>query len=497
MLNNKEPQTVSELTRNIKLLLQENFPFVYVTGEISNLSVKQPRNHCYFTLKDDSASISAVIWGSKYEYLQSKPENGMKVLIKGKIVVYEPRGTYQIDVSEIIPTGLGELQAAFEKLKKKLASEGLFDESRKRLLPKFPVKVGIITSPTGAVIKDFKTVTARRFPLAEIYLFPATMQGEASPRSVISQLRKANRKDYELEVIVIARGGGSLEDLMPFNDEALAREIASSGVPVVSAIGHETDYTICDFVSDQRAPTPSAAAENIFPDMVELLETLNRFKYNAWIALKNYVDERKNKLKHFTASYAFKKPVDVLRDNKIQLDIMMKSAYAALRRIMNYSNEKVLHKEKLLYTYRPSKQLNERYKFLNDMLRNISKAAMNKTGRYSDLLDMKYISLMKFNPLESITEKKETVNAFEVSAISSIEGYLEKIKSKLENNEKLLKNISPEQTLKRGYAYVVRNGKVVSRREQLNEEDIVEMNFIDGKTNAIVRNNIKPTLFED
>ncbi|HPS64713.1 MAG TPA: exodeoxyribonuclease VII large subunit [Ignavibacteria bacterium] len=497
MLNNKEPQTVSELTRNIKLLIQENFPFVYVTGEISNLSVKQPRNHCYFTLKDDFASISAVIWGSKYEYLPSKPENGMKVLIKGKVVVYEPRGTYQIDVSEIIPTGLGELQAAFEKLKKKLAAEGLFDDSRKKQLPKFPVKVGIITSPTGAVIKDFKTVAARRFPLAEIYLFPATMQGEASPRSVISQLRKANRKEYELQVIVIARGGGSLEDLMPFNDESLAREIASSGIPVVSAIGHETDYTICDFVSDLRAPTPSAAAENIFPDMGELLETLNRFKYNAWIAVKNYVDERKNKLKHFTASYAFNKPVDVLRDNKLQLDAMLKSAYMSVRRTINYCIETVLHKEKLLYTYRPSRQLNERYKYLDEMLKNISKAAMYKKEKYANLLDSKYISLMKLNPLENISEKKEMVNASLKYAKSSLSVYLERIKSKLENNEKLLKNISPEQTLKRGYAYVIRNSEVISRREQLNEEDIVELNFNDGKTNAIIRNNIKPTLFED
>jgi len=176
---------------------------------------------------------------------------------------------------------------------------------------------------------------------------------------------------------------------------------------------------------------------------------------------------------------------------------MLKSAYMSVRRTINYCIETVLHKEKLLYTYRPSRQLNERYKYLDEMLKNISKAAMYKKEKYANLLDSKYISLMKLNPLENISEKKEMVNASLKYAKSSLSVYLERIKSKLENNEKLLKNISPEQTLKRGYAYVIRNSEVISRREQLNEEDIVELNFNDGKTNAIIRNNIKPTLFED
>lgn len=500
MSNYLEPQTVSELTRNIKLLIQSNFPFVYVVGEISNLSVKQPRNHCYFTLKDEQASISAVIWGSKYMTLDMKPENGMKVLVKGKVVVYEPRGTYQIDVSEISPTGLGELQAAFERLKKKLSEEGLFDVQRKKPLPKYPMKVGIITSPTGAVIKDFKTVAARRFPLAEIFLFPATMQGESSAQSVVKQLHRANHKEYNLDVIVIARGGGSLEDLMPFNDEILAREIAASRLPVVSAIGHETDYTICDFVSDRRAPTPSAAAEIIFPDRNELLETLKRFEYNAKINIRNYIDERKNKLKHIEASYAFRKPIDELEDYKEKTESIKRSIFLNVIRKINYNKESLANIERILQTYNPYRKLVERRKYLSDLSVNISRAALRITGNNKGILDVRYMMLLKFNPIKRILNMKEKLlqNEKEIKAIVTVT--LNRKKEDLNNKEKLLFNISPDTTLKRGFIYVKKKGKLVSRKSQLHENDKVVMTFYDGNTNAVIKNKIQPdnlTLFED
>ena len=443
MLNFKEPQTVSELTRNIKFLLQENFPFVYIVGEISNLKVQQPRMHCYFTLKDEEAGISAVIWGSKYLTLNTKPEDGMKVLVKGKLTVYEPRGTYQIDVFEIIPTGIGELQAAIEKLKKKLLEEGLFDASKKRHLPRFPMKVGIITSETGAVIKDFKSVTSSRFPLSEIYLFPAIMQGENSAKSVIQQLKNANKIDYGLEVIVIARGGGSLEDLMPFNNEALAREVAASKVPVVSAIGHETDTTICDWAADRRAPTPSAAAEIIFPDKVELLESLNRFEYNMQSTIKKYLDSKKEKLKHFESSYVIKKQVDILNQYKVRLDEFETKIILSVTRKIKFDKERLYHRERLLASFNIRKKIQDSINKLNDM----EKAAMNKV-------------------LRRINDLKEN----------------------LDNKENLINSLSPEQTLKRGYVYIKKNGKLISRKAQVKENEVVDMRFYDGEAKAVIKN---------
>ena len=443
MLNFKEPQTVSELTRNIKFLLQENFSYVYIVGEISNLKVQQPRMHCYFTLKDEEAGISAVIWGTKYSALNIKPENGMKVLVKGKLTVYEPRGTYQIDVYEIIPTGIGELQAAVEKLKKKLSEEGLFDASKKRHLPRFPMKVGIITSETGAVIKDFKSVTSSRFPLSEIYLFPAIMQGENSAKSVIQQLKNANKSDYGLEVIVIARGGGSLEDLMPFNNEALAREVAASRVPVVSAIGHETDTTICDWAADRRAPTPSAAAEIIFPDKVELLESLNRFEYNIKSTIKKFLDSKKEKLKHFESSYVIKKQADILNQYKVRLDEFETKIILSVTRKIKFDKEKLYHAERLLASFNMGQKIQNSITKLNDM----EKAAMNKVSR-------------RINDL----------------------------KGNLDNKEKLINSLSPEQTLKRGFVYVMKNGKIISRKAQVKENEVVDMRFFDDEAKAVIKN---------
>jgi len=257
--NQRREYSVGELTAEIGELLTDAYSGIWVRGEISGLKLATS-GHAYFTLKDDRATLRAACWKGAYRLLRFKPKDGAEVLVRGRIEVYEPRGEYQLIVDTIEPVGAGALQAAFEKLKTKLAAEGLFDADRKRALPRLPRHIAIVTSPTGAVIRDILHVIERRFPGLHIRLFPALVQGQGSAAQVIAGLDHFSQNPWA-DVVILARGGGSLEDLWTFNEEDVARAIARSNVPVISAIGHETDFTIADFVADRRAPTPSAAAE--------------------------------------------------------------------------------------------------------------------------------------------------------------------------------------------------------------------------------------------
>lgn len=257
--NTRREYTVGELTAEIGELLSDAYSGIWVRGEVSGLKLAAS-GHAYFTLKDDRATLRAACWKGAWRLLRFKPKDGADVLVRGRIEVYEPRGEYQLIVDSVEPVGLGALQAAFEELKKKLAAEGLFDAARKRPLPKLPRHIGIVSSPTGAVIRDILHVIERRFPGLHIRLYPAQVQGAGAAQQVVAGIEWFSRNPWA-DVVIVARGGGSLEDLWTFNEEAVARAIAGCAVPVISAVGHETDFTIADFVADLRAPTPSAAAE--------------------------------------------------------------------------------------------------------------------------------------------------------------------------------------------------------------------------------------------
>ncbi len=264
--------SVSELNSEMKILVEATYPMVWVEGEVSNFT--QPSSgHFYFNLKDSKSILKAVMWKSSHRFLRWQPKNGMKVMVHGRLTVYEPQGCYQIDVVQIVPHGKGDLYAAFEQLKEKLKAEGLFDAGRKRSIPLLPKKIGIITSRTGAAIQDILNILNRRFANLHILIFPATVQGEEAAPSLVEGLRALNLSK-SIEVIILARGGGSIEDLWPFNEEIVARAIAASRIPVISAVGHETDTTISDFVADLRAPTPSAAAELVIGKKSEFAEQL-------------------------------------------------------------------------------------------------------------------------------------------------------------------------------------------------------------------------------
>jgi exodeoxyribonuclease VII large subunit len=310
--------TVSEITRRIKQVLEGGFASVVVEGELSNLK-RHSSGHMYFTLKDEGAQLPAVLWRSRVASLRFAPEDGMKVLCGGRITVYEPRGNYQIDVQSMRPMGLGELQAAFDRLKEKLTAEGLFDQGRKKPLPPFPVRIGIVTSPTGAVIQDMRNVIARRFPGVELILNPVRVQGSGAAEEIAIAVDDFNRYG-RVDVLIVARGGGSLEDLWAFNEEGVARAIARSVIPVVSAVGHETDFTIADFAADLRAPTPSAAAELVVPDRRELLENVLNSWYRVRDAVRDIVRTQKNRVHNLLNSYAFNRPIDLLRQQSQRVD---------------------------------------------------------------------------------------------------------------------------------------------------------------------------------
>ena len=263
---------VSQINTYLKSLMDDdiNLRNIYITGEISNFTNHYRTGHLYFTLKDEKSAIKAVMFRSSASRLRFEPENGMKVLIRGSVTVFERDGTYQIYCDDMIPEGMGELTIAFEQLKEKLRKEGLFDEENKKPLPEYPERIGVVTSPTGAVLQDILTVLSRRYPSGEIILAGVQVQGDSAAGQIAEAIRDFNRLNAA-DVLIVGRGGGSIEDLWAFNEEEVARAIFESKIPVISAVGHETDFTISDFVSDMRAPTPSAAAEIVAPDYREIL----------------------------------------------------------------------------------------------------------------------------------------------------------------------------------------------------------------------------------
>ncbi len=305
--DNAEPFSVSELNNYIKNLFENNrtLSSVTVKGEISNF-VNHRSGHLYFSLKDADGQVRAVMFRSHAARLRFVPESGMKVIVHGAVTVYPRDGSYQIYVSSMQPDGIGALYLAYEQLKAKLGAEGLFDEEHKKILPRFPRRIGVITSPTGAAVRDIINVTGRRYPLATVYLYPVLVQGAGAEADLVRAVDYFDKSGL-CDVIIIGRGGGSIEDLWAFNSESLARRIFECGVPVISAVGHETDFTICDFVSDLRAPTPSAAAELAVPDSSELMLALDGVIDRCSAALVRAVERARERLDRAADSFTAEK----------------------------------------------------------------------------------------------------------------------------------------------------------------------------------------------
>ena len=313
--------TVSAITRYLKFKFEQdpNLINVYIKGEISNFKA-HTTGHYYFSIKDDNSKINAIMFRTNASKLNFIPKEGMKVLVSGSIRIYEQAGSYQIYVSDMIEDGVGNLYIAFEKLKKKLSAEGLFDSKYKKELPKIPSKIGIVTASTGAAIKDIISTIRRRFPLCETYLFPCLVQGENAPKDIVNKIKQAD--NYNLDVLIVGRGGGSFEDLNCFNDEEVARTIFACNTPVISAVGHEIDYTIADYVADFRAPTPTGAAEVAVPSMVDLKHSINQYKIRLNESINKKVNYLKLYMDSIKNSFVIKNPNIMFENKKQTLDLL-------------------------------------------------------------------------------------------------------------------------------------------------------------------------------
>lgn len=303
--------TVSELTRLIKIDMEENFSSLSIVGEISNFKTHSS-GHWYFTLKDSDAQISCTMWRGANNHVFFSPQDGMKIIIIGRLTVYPPRGNYQIEVRAMQPAGIGELQLSFEKLKEKLQREGLFDQENKKELPELPMKIGIVTSIGGAALRDMISVAKRRFPLVEISIASCAVQGVSAAESIAEAIHLLNKQN-DVEVIVVARGGGSLEDLWAFNEEKVAYAIYKSIIPVVTGIGHEIDFTIADFVADYRAATPTAAMEILTPEKEEIENLIKDFDDELTEKMYGKIADIKEQISSALHSYGFRSPFDMLK----------------------------------------------------------------------------------------------------------------------------------------------------------------------------------------
>ncbi|HRG50582.1 MAG TPA: exodeoxyribonuclease VII large subunit, partial [Pseudomonadales bacterium] len=322
--------SVTEINRRARQLLETHLATVWVSGEISNLSTPSS-GHWYFTLKDEKAQIRCAMFRGHNALLRFKPEHGMQVIARGRVSLYEGRGDYQLIVENLQVAGAGNLQVAFEQLKNKLAAEGLFDEDFKQALPDMPRHVGIITSPTGAAVRDIVSVFKRRFPATKLSIFPVPVQGADAAPAIIRALQLANTQP-DIEALIIARGGGSLEDLWAFNEESVARAVFASEIPIVSAVGHETDFTICDFVADVRAPTPSAAAEILSPELSDLIALFNYYADLFQKQLQQKIALHRQQLLHL--SKRLRHPGHTLREQQQKLDhLEWRLQQAALSRL--------------------------------------------------------------------------------------------------------------------------------------------------------------------
>ena len=409
--------TVTQLTRYIKYKIDndQNLMKIYLKGEISNFKA-HTRGHFYFTIKDENTRINAIMFASSAAKVKVMPQDGMKVLVSGRISVYESTGSYQIYVDTLEEDGVGNLYVAFEELKKKLEKEGLFAEAHKKKIPRIPRKIGIITAPTGAAIKDILSTLKRRWPLAETILFPSLVQGKEAAVDIVRNIKLA--KNYDLDVLIVGRGGGSIEDLWCFNEEIVARAIYDLDIPVISAVGHEIDFTISDFVADLRAPTPTGAAEMAVPNINDIVSLLNQLEIRLINSVNNTLKLRKEKLEKIKESFILKNPISMYEVKEEKFDNIYERLIASYKNIINVNKQNLILLE-------------------NKLSNNVTRTLDNNKHKYLNII----------NKLEAL---------------------------------------NPLLTIKRGYTVTRLNGNVISSAKKIKKDDIIELEFQDGKQNAKV-----------
>ncbi len=433
--------SVSELSQQIRNLLEKEFPDVWVVGEVSNFRAASS-GHLYFTLKDESAQIRAVCFRNQARYLKFRPQDGISVIARGHLSVYETRGEYQLYIEYLEPAGLGALQLAFEQLKQKLAAEGLFDPGRKKPLPLLPRTVGVVTSPTGAVIRDILRVLRRRFRNMNVMLCPVKVQGEGAAEEIADGIKTLNRQTG-VDVIVVARGGGSLEDLWAFNEEIVARAIAASKIPIISAVGHETDFTIADFVADLRAPTPSAAAELVVRGKQEFVIDLRTRAQRMSHIIRLSLSEARRRFTELRMHRVFQTLQTRLGERAQRLDELIAALERLVRENLNKAHEAWLHASAGVVRYDFRRIIGLKRAELDDHLRRLD---------------------------------------------SDFKRYLTERRNRLGQAEAILRERSPLVILKRGYSITREaSGKIVRDAAQVATGSDIFIRLARGELGAIVR----------
>ncbi|MCC5894596.1 MAG: exodeoxyribonuclease VII large subunit [Alkalibacterium sp.] len=434
--------TVSQLTTYVKRKFDYD-PYlerVFVKGEISNYNPHRRNAHQYFSIKDKGAKLSVVLFQREGKKLAVDLEEGMSVLAIGRLSVYEKNGTYQLYIEHIEPEGLGQLYAAYEQTKKKLADEGWFDLDRKKPLIRFPKKIAVITSPSGAVIKDIQTTIERRFPIVELTLFPTLVQGDKAADSIVKSIRKAD-KDGEFDTIIVARGGGSFEDLFPFNEERVALAIAQAHTPVISSVGHETDTTLADLSADVRAATPTAAAELAVPVLTEELGKIDLTKQRLTQAMQTLLKQEKERVKRLNQSYIFRQPARLYDGYSQNLDQLTEQLIRTTEQTIQSSQQKAQSLSRQLQAYHPQTRVKQSKKDSDQMLQRLLSASQHIVKQESNQLNYLIQSLDYLSPLK---------------------------------------------VLGRGYGITRKDGKVIRSTNQVEKDDIIEVMISDGRISAKV-----------
>ncbi|MBD7895013.1 exodeoxyribonuclease VII large subunit [Limosilactobacillus sp. Sa3CUN2] len=430
--------TVSELTSYLKQKFDRD-PYlktVYLTGELSNFRLRQ--RHQYFSIKDENAVIDAVMFERQFRKVNFRPETGMKILVVGHIGLYEKSGRYQIYVERMEPDGLGALYLQFEQLKKKLGAEGLFDQIP-RPIPQFPKRIAVVTSLDGAVIRDINTTVRRRYPIAQVVLFPTVVQGDKAAADIARQINRANQMG-NFDTMIIGRGGGSLEDLWPFNEEIVARAIADSQIPVISSVGHETDTTIADLVADQRAATPTAAAELATPNrLADVLMALQDDQVRLNNTMKNLINFDRKQLQKQLQSYIFQQPSRLYENYAQKLDQLTQT--------------------------------------LNNNVRNLVKDRLSTVQQLQG-------RLQAVSPQHTIERSQEKVDQLQNRLLNSAKNSQQQRQQKLTGLIQQLDSLSPLKIMGRGYTYVTYHGSVVNTVKELEDNQEITLHFNDGKATA-------------
>lgn len=438
--NEREIYSVGRLNAEARALLEGAFPLIWVQGELSNVS-RPSSGHVYFTLKDTSAQIRCAMFRGNNRFLKFRPEDGAQVVIRANLSLYEARGDYQLIVQSMEEAGDGALQRAFDVLKQKLAVEGLFDAAHKAELPALPKRIGVITSPTGAAIRDILSVLQRRFPAIPVLIYPVPVQGQGAGKEIAAMIRRADQRG-DCDVLIVARGGGSLEDLWAFNEEAVARAIYDCGIPIVSGVGHEVDFTIADFVADQRAPTPSVAAEMVSPDQTEWLNQLRA------------------------------------RDTQL---------YNCLRRKQSRLDERLTWLSKRLQQQHPGQRLRQRAQRLDELDQRLRLALRSARRQRRAQLATLMARLQRHHPAPRLRHLRDLETALARRLRTATRTHLQHLRQQLTSAIRALDTVSPLATLERGYAIVTAtDGQVLRAAQQVQPGDQVTARLAQGRLLCVV-----------